>query len=544
MKYFIYVAFFCFLFIQCANVKPPTGGPIDEDVPVILYGSSTPDTTGVTNYKKDYIELKFSEKVKTANTIGEIIITPPINGSYSVDSYSNVVKLSFEEPLEENTTYTVNFGNSIVDVTEGNIAEDIIVSFSTGEQLDTLTISGTVYDNLSDKKMGGIIVGLYRPTDTTTILDGKPYYMVKTKEDGTYKIYNIKKGNYTIYALEDNKPNYFYDKGEDKIAFIPVDINLDTNVNELDLRLFQEVKYVTLKAINTSYSENYYEIEFNNKINNINLKSSLPINYKYEVTTKKLQIFKDSTYLDTLSLQVIAEDSLTSIDSTFKIKFPELNDKKRKAKANNSKLNLRVNSPKKGYLQDSLYIEILLTKPYKQFIPDSIYILSQKDTIPILKDTNIVLINKDPSKNQLAIIRYNNKYLQYQLVFKKGTFISFDGDTSNQVKKNLNKADYEEYGTLGGKITNPYKSIIVELINSNNSIVEKLYNPEKYHLMYLDADTYSFRVLIDSNGDRSYQYGNLDKRLIPEPIYFPNKTVKLKSNWEINDFNIEIPKTF
>lgn len=544
MKNFIYVAFFCFLFIKCANVKPPTGGPIDEDEPLILYGSSTPDTTGVTNYKKDYIELKFSEKVKTVNTIGEVIITPPINGNYSIDSYNNTVKLSFEEELEENTTYTVNFGNSIVDVTEGNVAEDVIIAFSTGPVLDTLTIEGTVFDNLSDKKVESALVGLYRTGDTNTVLNSKPYYMVKTKADGSYKIHNIKKGVYTIYALEDNKPNYLYDKGEDKIAFIPVDVNLDSSIIKLNLRLFKEIKYDTLKAIKTSYTDNYYEIEFNNNIKEINLNSSLPINYKYEKSSKKLQIFKDSSYTDTLRLQVLAKDSLNSLDSTFKIKFPEKEEKRNKAKKTASKFSVKVNSPKKGFLSDSLYIEIELSKPYKSFYKDSIFILSKTDTIPIAQDTNIVLLNEDPSKNELGIIRYNNRFKQYQLVFRKGTFISYDGDTSNVVKKNLNKANYEDYGTLAGTFKNPYESIIAELIDSKNTIVEKLINPDSYKLMYLDPETYSFRILIDSNKDGRYQYGNFDKRLIPEPIYFPNKKVKLKSNWEINDFNIEIPKTF
>src|SRR5205085_2581106 len=155
----------------------------------------------------------------------EIIITPSIGKKTQFKLKDSKVIIEPEFPLRENTTYTLNFREGIKDATEGNIAEDLRLSFSTGPDLDTIYISGTVRDALTEKLPENITVAIYQ-ADTFNIFQHTPEYFTKSTKAATYKITNLKAGTYRIYAFDDKNKNLKVESQSESFGFLSEPIQL------------------------------------------------------------------------------------------------------------------------------------------------------------------------------------------------------------------------------------------------------------------------------------------------------------------------------
>ena len=188
-----------FLVYACANRgSGPTGGPKDTTPPKVM--KSTP-LNGSLNFKKKQIEILFDEMVSIEKPNENIIISPPQQKPPDVKSYGKSIVVNFNENLIDSTTYSINFGNGIVDLNEKNALKNYLFSFSTGNQIDTMMISGTVINAEDLNPLPGIIVGIYRETEDSVFFK-KPFLRIgRTDETGRFSISNMKKGKYKIFAL-------------------------------------------------------------------------------------------------------------------------------------------------------------------------------------------------------------------------------------------------------------------------------------------------------------------------------------------------------
>jgi len=195
-----YIILLILIIWGCANRIAPTGGPRDEDPPTVI--TSVP-LYGERNYQSLEVTLEFDEFVNVKNLKEQLIITPRIDGDYDYKVRKRTIYIEFEEPFADSTTYTLNFREGIVDITESNPAENMLLAFSTGNLLDTLEITGTLVDLLTKAPMEDAVVGLYPIDDTLDIFSGPPYYFTQTNEEGNYIFNNIKDGDYLMYSFED-----------------------------------------------------------------------------------------------------------------------------------------------------------------------------------------------------------------------------------------------------------------------------------------------------------------------------------------------------
>ena len=159
----------------------------------------------------------FDEPIQLNQIEKNLIINPFIDNPYKTVIKKNKLTLTFEDNFSPNTTYTLNFGQSIQDITEKNKTKNIKYIFSTGTYLDSLKVSTTIKYPLTDKPCKECLVSLYKTKDTNTIYKNNPAYFSYTDKQGKATIENISSDNYTIYALLDQNKNLTYDKGE-KIA--------------------------------------------------------------------------------------------------------------------------------------------------------------------------------------------------------------------------------------------------------------------------------------------------------------------------------------
>ncbi|OIP81814.1 MAG: hypothetical protein AUK44_09215, partial [Porphyromonadaceae bacterium CG2_30_38_12] len=208
----IVVSFIGFVVHACANkAQGPTGGPKDITPPRVM--KSTP-SNGALNFRKKEIQIIFDENISIEKPSESIIISPPQSKQPNVKGNARVLSIDFEDELTDSTTYTINFGNSIVDLNEKNPLKDFRFAFATGNQIDTMQVAGQVIDAENLNPVSGIIVGIYAYSDSDAFFK-KPFLRIaKTDENGHFVIDNAKPGKYRIYALGDVSKDYFYQPGE------------------------------------------------------------------------------------------------------------------------------------------------------------------------------------------------------------------------------------------------------------------------------------------------------------------------------------------
>ncbi|MCT4644435.1 MAG: Ig-like domain-containing protein, partial [Carboxylicivirga sp.] len=204
------------LFWYCANVGMPTGGPEDEAPPVVV--RSIPEANAL-NYQKKEIFIEFDELIKLKDYRTKFIVSPPVNEQPTVEERGNRVLITFEEDLQPNTTYTLDFADAIVDNNEGNVLENYSFSFSTGEYIDSLQVSGNLYDADDLSPSEGVLIFLHNNLNDTAIQKLVPIRMAKTNAQGRFNIRNVSPGKYRIYALDDANRNYKFDQPGEMMAW-------------------------------------------------------------------------------------------------------------------------------------------------------------------------------------------------------------------------------------------------------------------------------------------------------------------------------------
>ena len=177
------------------------------------------------NVRPKKITIEFDEFINLTNVEGQLIVTPGLDQNPDVKLKNRKIEITFKSALKENTTYTVNFGNSISDFTENNIAKDYRFVFSTGSYIDSLQLNGSIADSKTGKELKDILLLLYEPGNDSIEFKDKPLYYGRTGETGVVKITNIKHGTYKVIALEDKNNSRNYDSKDEQIGFLPAPVS-------------------------------------------------------------------------------------------------------------------------------------------------------------------------------------------------------------------------------------------------------------------------------------------------------------------------------
>lgn len=207
------------LLAGCANPIAPTGGPRDEVPPSLLAAESTPGEQ--VRFRPDAIYLTFDEWVKVQDPYKQIVISPPLQHRFEVSIRKRTVIIAFDEreQLRDDATYVINFGTAIKDLTEGNAAKDLRFVFSTGDQIDSLSVAGRVVDAYTAEPVENALFVLYENTADSVVRKERPFYFGITNKQGQFSISNIKAGQFKIAALLDADANYLYNQPTESFAF-------------------------------------------------------------------------------------------------------------------------------------------------------------------------------------------------------------------------------------------------------------------------------------------------------------------------------------
>jgi hypothetical protein len=453
----------------CANRIAPTGGPKDETPPVMV--RSMPES-GQRNYKGQAVEIEFNEFITLKSLKEQLIVTPRIDSEYDYKFKKRTVYLQFEEAFSDSTTYTLNFREGIVDITENQPAENLQIAFSTGNLLDTLEIVGSVRNMFTHEPIKDVTIGLYPLTDTTDIFTGPPYYFVKTDEQGNYHFRNIKDGQYRIYAFQDPNKNLTCQSATEGYAFKSALVQLDTTVY-VDTLYMEKMNIDTLELLRVRPSGRYFSVMANKYLTKTKLRAANDslLYYHFNDEHDGLLIYNSFAIKDSLEVFVTMEDSLQQIArDTFYLQFPETTRRPNEFKASLNDLEASLDSKMiKG--------EISITKPIKEIRPDSIHIYYDSltrydlrnnfsyhiDTINnallfTISAPQVILDSIKARQNKSRTSNISSKGSRgpsgkYKLTFPRGTFYSLERDTSDLLQKEIIFNDPATTGIISGSIT-------------------------------------------------------------------------------------------
>ena len=529
---FIFVFIIILVSYQCAQRGNPTGGPKDITAPE-LTRAEPPNMT--TNFKGQKIRLYFNELVKLKDIQKQLIISPPLKNSPVLSPIGNAnkyVEITIKDTLAPNTTYTLNFGQGIVDNNEENPKSFFTYVFSTGDYIDSLELKGVVKDAFNKKPDDFISVMLYK-IDTSytdsTIYKRPPNYITNTLDSAIiFKLNNLKEGKYALFGVKDAANNNLFDQKTDKIAFVKDTINLPTDSIYL-LTLFKEIP---------DYSVAVPTMEASNKISfgyygegsdiSINTLTEIPDTVKTIITKERdkdtLNFWFTPYEMDSLIFTLTNEK--LKVRDTFKVKS-------RKVAFDSLKISMSQN----GNIEFDKPISLLSNTPLIRFDSTKIKLMD-KDSIEIA-----VNVKLDSLRNLLNFDFKIDPDQNYRMELIPGAVTDFFETTNDSVAFSFKTKSLADYGNLtlnlnGNSIVYP---IIVQLTNEKGEFQREIYatEPQVYTFDNLNPGKYQARVIFDLNGNGKWDTGNLLKKIQPEKISYYPALIELRANWEkIETFNL------
>ncbi len=573
------------MFYACANIATPTGGLYDVDPPKVV--KATPDFNSLNN-SNTKIEILFDENIKIEKPMDKVIIAPPQQKFPIIKAQGKKAIVELEDELLPNTTYTIDFTDAIVDNNEGNTLENFSYSFSTGDHIDTLAISGTVLKAENLEPAQGIYVGVHSNLNDTAFTNLPFERISRTDSRGKFTIKGIAEGEYKIYALNDLNRSYSYDNPQEEIAFLdsifipssePAVRNDTVFLDSLTIDTIHEVKYtrfipdnILLRSFESGFQRQYlqkHERNLDHKLElffaaptqaaQFTLLEPLPSSDKwfvkessatndsvsiwitdslvYNADTVKLKV--DYLRTDSLNNHVLNKDTLS-----FTMRGRKVEEAKPEKEGEEEEiiqhLKIRDNIQSSHEIYNSLFLEF--EEPLANF--DSTKIQLQHEVDSLFKPIEYTLLTDSLNARRYRI---KHKWLpgeKYKLLIDSAVFVSEYGLHNNTLEKVFTVKKLEQYGNLMFIISGLPKGKVayVELLNAQDKPFRKVRVKDSEALfMDLNPGKLYARLFIDENEDGEWTSGDYDFKRLPETVYYNPKWYEIRAftnheeSWNLNE---------
>jgi len=556
----------CFLLSRCANPVTPQGGKKDVVPPKV---TECDPANFSTRFNSREIRITYDEFVQLKDAKTQIMISPPDLQNTDIHLRGKSLLIDFTDKLRPNTTYSIDFGTAISDITEGNIKHDFTYVFSTGTYLDSLMLKGKVLDAFDHKPQKDIFVMLYADENDTLPLDSlpckvRPYYLTKTSENGEFTFTNIRNIPYLLFALKDQDGDLIYNLPNEKIAFydslvkgsyrIPIlndtarkdsTVKKDTTVLPLPpeksytLMLFEKTDsnqhLLKSRFVRTGLAELIYRFPLIKPVF-VALKPELPGNWNFQELNKT----RDTVYLwmnniktDTLVLQV--SDNGKVIDTTTITRTLKADKKKTGKKDGTGKefLGVSPNSPDGRINQFAGDPRITFSYPLAYFKPLKAMLIQGKDTI------RAKLSFADSIHHQIILSAKWKEETNYRLFAPDSVFFSINHLTNDTLRWDFKTRSTREFGTIRINVTSktgnqPY---LIQLLNEKEVVLDQksIASPAKVRFDFLQPGKYIIKAISDKNRNKKWDTGDFHKKLQPEQVDYFTKIIEVRSNWDIEE---------
>lgn len=570
----LFVLLSAFWLIQsCANVGMPSGGPKDSTPPLLI--KSNPPNYSV-NFNSTSIDLFFDEYIQAKNLKQQLIVSPPSSNPPVISIKGKKIHIELKDSLLQNTTYSINFGNAIVDNNEGNILQDLQFVFSTGAVLDSLQVSGKVSDALSGKALESALVMLYKDLSDSVPFRKVPYFVGRTNAKGEFKIRNISDTLYQLVALQDVNANYLYDSPDELIAFsdslirpsafviektdtiagdstrqdsvvhrfstrfLPDSLHLNLFKEELKIRKIALKNRPTAQHLEVIFSLPHpEEISFSMAMADLNDQNSLHF-FRPNRDSLSIWLLDSALYsADTLRLVLnyTKTDSLLSlVAQTDTLVYPYRQPAIQPA----AKLSVVSSLKKQGTMEIDSPAIFSFDQPVADISTDKITFTQKQDSSFIPATFTVLRDSVNPLQIELQLDTEPGK--AYRLLAEPGAFRSVYGWENDSLLFSFDYRKPDAYGKLILNTEQGDENWIIDLLTEKGVLVRSLQSGAKKTSTFdnLLPDKYILRVIRDANRNGKWDTGNLEQKKQAEKTFHPPGVIQVRANWDM-EVEVKIP---
>ena len=574
IKFFLYSFLIItgFLLTRCANPVTPEGGPKDVTPPKVI--SCDPPQSTI-HFKENTIHINLDEFISLKNPTSEIMISPPVKipPDYRLRGKSIVIKL--EDSLAPGTTYTINFGKSILDITESNVLTGYTYILSTGDYLDSLTMKGKVISAFNMQPQKDIFVMLYIDNNDTIPFDSLPFkvpphYITKTNDAGEFTFSNLRNEQYKLFALADQNSDMIFNQPTEKIAFydsmalaeyipepLPDTAKTDSASTKIKsdsipkkdsatkektpslfylLNLFEDTDSTQRLLKKNLVRDDMVLMVFKYPLKQLTLVSlrhdSLSPEFLQEFSSRHDSLTLWITDRKTDSLFLSVADSGKILD-TIRIKIVK-KEEKRKKDALPDRLALTHSAKGNSLNQFTSRLEISFSYPLSLWDFSKILLIDEKDTL------NPKVEFSDSIHRHITIFHAWKEEKSYKLIIPDSVFFSHNKLTNDSLIQSFRTRAQKEFGTLfltysTSKNPGPY---LFQLLNEKEDIIySKHYSdqPGKIEFHYLTPGKYKIKAILDQNRNRRWDTGKYKIKRQPEKVFYLPKTIEIRANWDVEE---------
>lgn len=579
--YYIFIIIAAAVMYSCANIGNPSGGPIDKTPPIFMRSNPTPNAVNVKDRK---IEIFFDEIVTLKDPSTKIIVSPAQTEMPRMSALGRKVTVELVDSLLPNTTYTIDFSNSIQDNNEGNAIDNFAFAFSTGSVIDSMRMSGYVLDSRTLEPMQSVVVGLQSNLADSAFHKEKLQRVALTNDRGQFTIRNVSPGSYHIFALKDLDRDYKFGNPTEDIAFLDSIVVPTIGSREAADTIYNDRNEIDtiMRATRPAYFPNDILLSMFNEdrksqylANNLRVDStrisltfaaasdtlpSLSIVGRNDVPDQWYSLERSQTN-DTLTYWIrpphlVSADTLMVATTylrtdtasnlswgTDTLKFTFQRQKAKKKKKNEEtdsleQIRFMELHPLANGTQE-VYAPLLLQTgtPIERYSREAFHLqrkLQNDTTFYPAEIKSIALRDSTLSRRDLMLKVDWEPGAAYTLAVDSLAMTDIYGLQTKPLKVDFNVRKMEEYGNIVFNIPAVRDSAIVELLDGTDKVV--LHTPVKNHraeLLNLQPGKYYARLFIDRNGNGKYDTGNYDMHLQPEEtVYYPG-AINLKKNWDV-----------
>lgn len=580
------------LLYSCASIGRLEGGPYDEQPPRFIKGTPNP---GELHVSRNKITIEFDEFIKLEKPNEKIVISPPQVQQPTIKASSKKVIVAFEDTLKPNTTYTVDFGDAIQDNNEGNPLEAFTYTFSTGAELDTMAIAGTLLNAENLEPIKGMLVGLHSNLADSAFTK-LPFERVgRTDSRGRFSIRGVAPGKYRLFALQDADQNFAFSQPMEAIAFydslvvptmeqrlrqdtlwqdsLTIDTIMERNYthflpDDLMLRAFKEKVYKQRLARSERPNQKELFLYFTAPADTLPVLKGLNFDEKdafiveqttgrndtlhywikdsliYQMDTLKLSLSylytdsldKLSPRTDTLNLvSKIRPKSEKELEKERKEREKELEKKRKKGDADTIQtvfLPVDVYAPSSMDVYD--YLTFTFKEPLSRIDTTSIHLRQKVDT---LWEDRAFTLQRDSLDHKIYNLYPAEDWLfdgTYSLEIDSIAFHGLYGLFTDKLKKEFKVKKQEDYGAIFFDVSGADSTAFVELLDGQDKVLRTVPVVDgKADFYFLNPGKYGARLVIDRNGNGVWDTGNYAAKCQPEEVYYYWQVLELKANFEL-----------
>ena len=583
------------LLVSCAKMGQPDGGWYDETSPKVIGADPADGGVGVKSKK---VSIYFDEFIKLDNPSEKVIVSPPQLEAPEIKAAGKKITVSLVDSLKPNTTYTIDFSDAISDNNENNPMGNFTYSFSTGEVIDTMEVSGYVLEAENLEPIKGILVGLYSD-QADSAFKTKPMLRVsRTDSRGRFVVKGIAPGSYRIYALQDMDGNYMFNQKSEKLAFshdiiVPSckpDVRQDTTwIDTLHIKSIAQVDYthfypddIVLRAFTETLTDRYFLKSERKEPNNFSLffsygDSILPtikgLNFNekdaflLEAVEKKDTLtywLKDTALVnqDTLRMELayrMTDSTGVLVNKLDTLEILAKTPYAKRQKQLNKELEDWTKKQEKLKKKGEPYDSIMPLKPLEVQVGVSSQLDPDKNIrftfpTPLLKaDTaGIHLYAKHdtlwyrapfefkPVPNKLREYELRGEWrpnIEYSLEVDSAAFEDIYGLATTAIKQGFKVSSLDEYGTLLVNITSlTDEPLLVQLLNGQDQVVKEVKAINGVaEFYYLKPQKYYLRLIVDRNNNGKWDTGCYDEDQQAEEVYYYPGAIECKAKWDVTE---------